>query len=97
MKHTPGPWRINTRLSRNGAPVISGDGRDIAKALYHMGSEDPEVDANARLIAAAPELLAALETALAWLNTFDANGLMKIGGVELKITVAEAIANAISE
>ena len=61
MTHTPGPWRINTRLSRNGAPVISGDGRDIAKALYHMGSEDPEVDANARLIASAPELLEALE------------------------------------
>lgn len=35
--------------------------RQIAKALFDDGSDDPEVHANARLIASAPELYAALE------------------------------------
>ncbi len=66
-KHTPGPWANDPdRGSAHGAaPVIvaascwRGDRREVAKVLYHAGSEDPEVLANARLIAAAPDLLAA--------------------------------------
>jgi hypothetical protein len=68
-KHTPGPWAIEqfahpygrhedrtiTRRLANGNPFRIGRAYNIA------GPE--ETDANARLIAAAPELLAALEIA----------------------------------
>lgn len=63
MKHTPAPWMIDEKLTDLGAPMITaetcwkGQKRIIAKVFYHSGSEDPEVHANARLIAAAPDLL----------------------------------------
>jgi hypothetical protein len=55
-KHTPGPWRI--RWLTNGWPVITSDAHDIAD-LRLNGNGLPHVEANARLIAAAPELLEA--------------------------------------
>ena len=58
MTHTPGPWTVEGKAGYE-APVIRGNGRAIAKVLYDGGSEDREVDDNAVLIAAAPELLAA--------------------------------------
>ena len=65
-KHTPGPWKIEVELgSRHYEFLIAKDagdrGRGIAIAETRAGSGS-ERD-NARLIAAAPELLAALETA----------------------------------
>ena len=64
-QHTPGPWRWDKIVSDNGAPLIVGkrrDGeRDVAIVLYSGGSDDPDVHANARLIAAAPDLLKALQ------------------------------------
>ena len=66
MQHTPGPWQIERRGVHIGsAPMIMGRGwtgreRIIAKAFYHQGSEDPEVDGNAHLLAAAPDLYEAL-------------------------------------
>jgi hypothetical protein len=48
-KHTPGPWRLD------GPALIVTDTRDIAKAYQHE-----EGQANARLIAAAPDLYACL-------------------------------------
>lgn len=60
---TPGPWHIDRDLTDNGAPIVAaasswrGQPRIVAKALFHSGSEDPEVHTNARLIAAAPALL----------------------------------------
>ena len=61
MTHTPGPWAIDPLTERSAAPEIVGNGRRIARVLYWMGSEDNEVKPNARLIAAAPEMLAALK------------------------------------
>ena len=56
-KHTPGPWTCNTNYSTQHYMVWDTDGN------YHeMRDEVAEMDANARLIAAAPDLLAALET-----------------------------------
>ena len=61
-KPTPGPWLDDrSRGSRYGAaPIIVADQcwrgnqtREIAKVLFHGGSEDPEVNANAVLIVAA--------------------------------------------
>ena len=61
MTHTPGPWKINPRASM---VVESESGRTIASCgAYTSNTEntEPENQANARLIAAAPELLEALE------------------------------------
>lgn len=58
-QHTPGPWRIgNNGWTVWVAPkrLISVEGRTADEAL-----------ANARLIAAAPELLAGLQWAMVWL------------------------------
>lgn len=64
--HTPGPWKFGKELTaRSGEWLVSFDagskGRGIAIAETRAGSGNEE--ANARLIAAAPELLAALERA----------------------------------
>lgn len=65
-KHTPGPWRLSGPDDFNDytiqppnaelaiAAVVNG-------AMWHMGGKSNEHEANARLIAAAPELLEALE------------------------------------
>ena len=58
--HTEGPWHLGKRA---GNPAIYGvDGTEIAGILHVLTPEWPE---NARLIAAAPELLAALQELLA--------------------------------
>ena len=60
-KHTPGPWWIDDRRVADGALQVQaqhrGEGSSYCVASVN-GWEVPE--ANARLIAAAPELLAAL-------------------------------------
>ncbi|CAB4158526.1 hypothetical protein UFOVP707_10 [uncultured Caudovirales phage] len=55
-KHAPRPWHIGDETS----PLISdSSGRYIAQVLVYdeSGSVLPDYDANARLMAAAPELL----------------------------------------
>ena len=56
-KHTPGSWRLLFKAAQ-GVWVIEGPGRFrfVAFVIAH----DAEDEANARLIAAAPDLLAAL-------------------------------------
>jgi hypothetical protein len=63
--HTPGPWIAAPYSSVVGAPVVSASGRSVAKVTYFalgesFSNHDAESDANARLIAAAPEMLEAL-------------------------------------
>lgn len=53
IKHAPAPWRtLETGL------VLDANGKVVVPDVY--GTEQDEVNANARLIAAAPELLKAL-------------------------------------
>lgn len=60
MTHTESPWHIGRRA---GKPAIYGkDGTEIAEILHGSTLEWRE---NARLIAAAPEMLAALKGLLA--------------------------------
>lgn len=61
--HTPGPWAI---ARADGAPIIYQEGKDSAHfqpsaicEVYRYGGTRP-TDANARLIAASPDMLAAL-------------------------------------
>lgn len=72
-KHTPGPWMIGHPHPNNACVYIVADGaKEIATLFGPMyGLPDaggnfppsPERDANAHLIAAAPELLDALKAA----------------------------------
>lgn len=58
--HTPGPWIHRTRLD-DGANIGCKDGYAICDMAYKYSSlSREELDADAKLIAAAPELLAAL-------------------------------------
>ncbi|CAB3858572.1 hypothetical protein LMG26854_03347 [Achromobacter aegrifaciens] len=68
-KHTPGPWHRDT-ASGFGCDVRANNGRKVA-ATWGVNNGDPhrpeyraECDANAHLISAAPELLAAIEGVL---------------------------------
>ena len=57
--HTPGPWTMQARVVvRNRIYICAGDGTAPAIA---QGEIIPILEANARLVAAAPDLLAAAE------------------------------------
>ena len=59
-EHTPGPWRV-AYLDCNRQSVVMGEHIEIATCWHHsVGSIEKEMHANARLIAAAPDLLEAL-------------------------------------
>ncbi len=60
-KHTPGPWEPEAGVAR-GAWIQGSNGNWAALAC---GETDEEARANARLIAAAPDLYEALQQALA--------------------------------
>jgi len=61
-QHTPRPWEINKDdTGMNDSGTIEASGIVIVPDVY--GRSKGEADANARLIAAAPELLEALEDA----------------------------------
>lgn len=63
QKHTPGPWSYHRSLhnrSINGAYINASDGSRIATVSRNADRHIDEKEANARLIAAAPDLLAAL-------------------------------------
>ena len=66
--HTPGPWELQERPSTSDhEPIKAANGDFVAYALRQLRTEDaaipvdPTERANARLIAAAPELLEALQ------------------------------------
>lgn len=68
VKHTPRPWSIHWGTAQGGSGHHIVDGTDhgelsrIATVLFHDDAEG-ETNANARLIAAAPDLLEALQSA----------------------------------
>ncbi len=68
-KHTPGPWEAQMP-SRHKISVVTPDERELYIGCVPLA----EAEANARLIAAAPELLAACETLLSNLRTLDDAG-----------------------
>ena len=61
--HTPAPWTVgpHQRIISSGWSIRISDGSAIA---YVLGEKNPELQANARLIAAAPDILKALEDVL---------------------------------
>lgn len=71
--HTPGPWQVNRKYKMSVETCADGQGINLIAECsdpdgFRTSGED---QANARLIAAAPELLAALEVITACV---DRNG-----------------------
>ena len=58
-KHTPGPWTSNDGR-------LTGEGKRFICHLEGMDPRQYEDQANARLIAAAPNLLAVLRSVMSW-------------------------------
>ena len=67
-KHTPGPWKQSLP---DECWIIAADGTDIAETIGDYDDENvwPVMEANARLIAAAPDLLEALKRIMPYANT----------------------------
>lgn len=72
MKHTPGPWMVKTTDGRKNIGIESAevvrmdDGATVASVHITAWKQDGrDARPNARLIAAAPDLLEALQNALA--------------------------------
>ncbi len=63
-EHTPGPWRVGEKRHDYDIVIRNRDSAPVTITCY-AGYTRRTGDANARLIAAAAELLAALEQALA--------------------------------
>lgn len=69
IAHTPGPWMANVHVDRDSVR-ISADGRQVAlvsaDTVTISGTEvvSTQAKSDARLIAAAPDLLASLERAI---------------------------------
>lgn len=96
-RHTPGPWQV----SRNNAGAIPLHfqppeviGRNGQCCVASQMGNGPEAEANARLIAAAPELLAACE---AMLDKFQHDTLEGEAGWDAVCAAREAIAKATAE
>lgn len=72
-KHTPGPWVARQAIMRGMVAEISAQLGEARWTVAHVDSIDggDKDAANAHLIAAAPELLAALRMARTWVAGFD--------------------------
>lgn len=69
-KHTPGPWTLSEECSREGLLSRLVYGPHLMVAIVRTETQaGPIGDANANLIAAAPELLEALEQTIAAVDT----------------------------
>ena len=102
-KHTPGPW-IEAAHSTHDIRICAGPPNDrysvaVVEGRIFRGSPDPKLAtseglANARLIAAAPDLLAACQAALRLYGS-DAEGANGCASPEeLAIDLRAAIAKA---
>ena len=99
-KHTPGPWRaikrgadcdfiFNIATKDNPRSIANVIDAGTTEQINQYEKENGEQAANARLIAAAPELLAALESCSDALNT-EAGGLYKARIDQARAAIAKA-------
>ena len=94
IQHTPRPWHIGKRAAD--VAIYGHKGEEVAKILDFF-NDDEENKANARLIAAAPDLLAALKTCVSELNqlAFLANDKLAKEAIKKGVSaIAKAEGNA---
>lgn len=90
-KHTPGPWREDGLPIDDYRTIIDEQGNELCEVTPHNG------EANARLIAAAPDMLAALRECLAYMDSLpDApqGSIAEVGQCGARYIARQAIASA---
>jgi hypothetical protein len=100
-QHTPGPWEINKYLNYEGFSIYGPDGTGCIAERWWPSKTDIPIEANARLIAAAPEMLLELEHELeeleGWLRDEETpewtDNSMRIREEKIKQVVAKAKGN----
>jgi hypothetical protein len=85
-RHTPGPWFVG-EFRHDGRLRVIGDRGDALVAYLAVGALEDE---DARLIAAAPELLAALHDLAAWCKAYDFANMEHSGLLQRNIAAADA-------
>ena len=99
-KYTKGPWGVREAWNddgyevfptRGGAPESVGEWCEVA-SVPETDVEGESAEANANLIAAAPELLEALEVGLAAL--VEARGWAGYPQCQMRATIAKALGEA---
>lgn len=92
MIHTPGPWQVGDKDRNDQRQVLGPDGQLVAVVAHEcLTSRVPEMEANAAVIAAAPDLLAALRSLLKHHECRDCTSAFHAENVE---DAREAIARA---
>jgi hypothetical protein len=97
MSHTLGPWRIRHNGTHDGDRTITSATRDIVR-LDGGINDDSETCANARLIAAAPELLEACKNVVWKLSHGGDKGKgFEMNTIDLKDAVVRLCETAIAK
>jgi len=86
-QHTPGPWTVGEDEGTSKAHEILRKGHVVAWTCSH----DPYEEGNARLIAAAPEMLAILQTLKTLQDTEHKWGTWEFDTAETAIRAARAL------
>ena len=89
-QHTPGPWKLDGAANTGDLDIISPTGRIAMLDCEFSEASEDVLTADARLIAASPELLAALQRALAAIEYYHA----REGSPETLADARAAIAKA---
>jgi hypothetical protein len=98
QKHTPGPWQVEYYTGDHGRPTVVKKtpgrvGNPIsAVTILFTHDGDAVTEANARLIAAAPDLLAACIQALSSIEVDEESHLRQVVGDVLREAIAKAVA-----
>lgn len=89
MSHAKGPWKVRKDTFLQFFPVVETDNEFSLFICGNIcGDSDSEVEANANLIAAAPELLEALELFRNYEGSRDNEGLRMLSIAHQKAKVA---------
>lgn len=96
---TPGPWERQSMDDDGAVSIIGADlGGLVGAALpwpTEIDSQDfSRVEANARLIASAPDLLEALKQVMGWISSWDPNFTQDDDWPETEHHVRAALAKA---
>lgn len=91
--HTPGPWAVGTHTGYGDIDgvLVEDTNSGLVVAIALVDVEELPGDANARLIAAAPEMLEALEQALRYIEADEcAHGRQFGDGNVVRAAIAKA-------
>jgi len=94
MSHTPGPWTYYPPIMDDKTGVIINVGareESIIATLHHPLGEGETLDANARLIAAAPDLLLCLKMLIIDMEHLVPDGNTTIAMAKEAIRKARAV------